>query len=111
MAEFNFDDFLKFIKDENNQLNTRLGHKVPYEENVFATLSKLMEESGELASEIFINLKRVRKEKIYENSKELAAELADTIIVLGLLADTLGVDIKQALSDKIEKIKKRNLSE
>jgi len=107
MKDFDFDEFLSFIKWENAQVDKQRGHPVSYEENVFATLTKLMEESGELASEIFIKLKRCRPDKVHENSDELAEELADNIIVLCMLADVLGVNVKKALTAKVEKIKNR----
>lgn len=106
MAEFNFDDFLKFIKTERARLDELRGH-VSYEESIFATISKMVEEHGELASEIFIKLKRARKEKLYENSEQLAEEWADNFIVLCSLADKLEIDTKQALVSKVEKIKNR----
>ena len=107
MTDFDFDEFLSFIKWENARVGKRRDKSASYEEKVFETFTKFTEENGELAKEIFVSLKRVRPDKFYENSDELAEELADNIIVLCMLADVLGDDVKKALSAKEEKVKNR----
>ena len=104
--DFNFDEFIDFIRWENKRLGEFFNFASPKEE-IYAIMTKLMEENGELANEIFVHFKHCRSAKIRENSRELAMEFADNIIVLFLLADKLGIDVTTALADKAEIIRNR----
>lgn len=69
---------------------------------------KLMEELGELCNEIMAYNTEQRKEKMHpKNSKNLANEFADVIIVTLLLAENVNIDVYRALKNKIKKIEKR----
>lgn len=100
------DEFLDFIKWENGRLDTLLDFKTNTD-SVFEHYVKFSEECGELANEILVKFNMVRPEKRKENSAELKKELADVIITACLLADTLKIDVKQALAEKVEIIKNR----
>jgi NTP pyrophosphatase (non-canonical NTP hydrolase) len=106
MNNFNFDEFLDFIKTEDSRLMDK--YKQSCTTAVLEGVAKLMEENGEFANEILIKLKMCRAEKHYENSAELAEEFADCMNVLLILANRLNIDIKTALKNKQTKINKRN---
>jgi NTP pyrophosphatase (non-canonical NTP hydrolase) len=111
--KFDFDEFLEFVDTELKKLAIRDG--IPEDgngralknERIFACMTKVTEELGEFASEIFISLGKTRKEKLRENSAELAKEFADVVITLVATAREIGIDIKSALQTKMEIIKNR----
>ena len=105
--KFNFDDLNEFVKFENARWQTR-DKLTNRKEAILAGVTKLSEETGELASEILINLGLVRKEKIHDNSEELAGEFADCALVLWMLADRIGVDMTDAIQKKIAVVRNRN---
>ena len=106
MNSFNFDEFNEFIKWENSRCMTR-DNFLNQKESILNGATKLMEENGELASEILIHLGQVRKEKIHDNSDELAKEFADVAIVLWMLAERCEVDMSKAIQGKMNIIKNR----
>ena len=75
-------------------------------ERVFARTIKLSEEVGELAEAVLASESLQRKSK---SSKEvsLEQELCDVIITALLLAKSLDIDMDQALSARVEKIRSR----
>lgn len=76
-------------------------HKV----EVLAQVAKTAEEFGELTNEVLHSLKIQRQSKLKsDNKEELAAELADVLICTLLLANTLGIDVRQGLEAKVTKI-------
>lgn len=101
-----FQEIFKFTKEQNEYL-VRSEETVTQREKVLAQTTKLLEECGEFASEVMINLKICRKEKLRENSTELANEWADVMIVMFLLGERLGIDMEKALKNKIEIVKSR----
>ena len=107
--QFNFDEFLDFVREENKLVCARCKDQGIVNETmqILAHTVKLAEELGEFSSEILINQKLVRKEKLYDNMAELRKEFADVVIVALELADLLNIDIKQALLEKSEIIKAR----
>ncbi len=104
-----FKELLEFIDLENKRLTERYSDKSLKErEVILARTVKLNEELGELCSEVLASYWWQRKEKLDKHSKEsLEHEFADVIITTLLLAKTMDVDIKKALTKKIEKINKR----
>ncbi len=52
-------------------------------------------------------MKICRKEKLRENNNELANEWADVMIVMFLLGERLGIDMENAIKNKIEIVKAR----
>lgn len=101
-----FEELIEFIKLQ-NEFFMKKDNFSSHRECVLAHTTKLMEESGEFANEILTSLGLVRKEKMRENSKELAKECADVLIVVFLLAEKLNIDIQDTLKEKIEIIKER----
>ena len=106
MNAFNFEEFDEFVKWENSRCVTR-DNPATKNEAILVGVTKFMEENGELASEILINLKLVRKEKFYDNFDKLAEEFADCMIVLCMLADRCGIDMSKAIQDKMNVVKNR----
>lgn len=107
MTEFNFDEFLEFIKTDVETIKN-LYNFGNFNEQVYNQLAKLTEEVGELSSEVAINIGHCRASKLHDNHKELSKEFADTAIVLFGLAKIMKVDMKQSITDKIKIIKDRN---
>lgn len=107
MKEFDLDKYLEFIKEENAHIAKRDNYTT-FQESVLYWVAKLSEESGELTNEVMIKLQFCRKEKIHDNSKELASEFADCVNVLFLLADKLGIDAATALTERMAAITERN---
>jgi NTP pyrophosphatase (non-canonical NTP hydrolase) len=72
---------------------------------------KLAEETGEVANEIQNYLGLQRKEKIDSKEiilKHLGEELADVILVSTILARRTGLDIEEAIRNKMDIVKGRN---
>lgn len=66
---------------------------------------KMAEELGELCAEVLATSKLQRAEKLDAHSHEsLDEEFADVIITTLLLADSLNVEVNQALEKKMQKI-------
>ena len=77
-------------------------------EEILIRLAKLTEEVGELADEVLSSLKHQRKEKLEQKTDDaLASEFADVFITTSLLAEAMGVDISQALHNRLPKINER----
>ncbi len=102
-----FHDALAYAKEQNRLLTKRYG----LEEDrmrILAQTVKLSEEVGELANEVLASQGLQRHEKLAATEKgNVAKEMADVVFVTMLLADTFGVDLEEALSEKIETIKIR----
>ena len=104
--DLTFDELLEFIKWENGRVIERDGF-VSKREDILSGVVKLSEELGELSNEILINLGLCRPDKFRENKKEMDKEVIDCLLVLLILAERMGVDVKQGLKDKMEIIKNR----
>jgi NTP pyrophosphatase (non-canonical NTP hydrolase) len=105
--KFDLEKYLDFIKAENAHIAKRDNYDT-FKESVLYWVAKLGEESGEFTNEILIKLQFCRKEKIRDNSKELASEFADCVNILFLLADKLGIDAGGALMERAAAIAERN---
>lgn len=105
-AKMTLDELIKFIDSEDRRLRSHYGNP-RREKRILSRAVKLMEENGELASEILASLSDQRKSKL-KKSSNFSEELADVIITTLLLAKSCDIDVKQAIIKKIEKIKKRN---
>ncbi len=102
-----FTQLLEFINLESGRLQERFPN-IHGRERVLARAVKLSEELGELCSEVLASGGDQRKEKLaHHNKLTLQNEFADVIITTLLLAQSLDVDIQQALEQKIEEINKR----
>lgn len=91
--------------------SARLNRLFPSEtkrEEILARMTKLTEESGELADEVLAHSGHQRKEKLEEKETDaLEKEFADVFITTLLLAEEMGIDVSAALRLKIEKINAR----
>lgn len=102
-------ELLDFIDLEDQRLIKRFGkNSSTQQERILARTVKLTEELGELCNEVLASNGDQRKEKLVDNDKDnLPDEFADVVITTLLLAKSMGVNIKEALIKKIEKINKR----
>ncbi len=98
-------EFLQFIKDQDEYISHVYGNS-DVEKRLLARTVKLAEETGEVSDAVLAYLNDQRKEKLEEQS-ELGDELADVVIVCALIAQTVGIDISEALTGKMAKITKR----
>ena len=100
-------ELLKFIETEDRRLREKYGH-LDNDKMTLARTVKLSEELGELCSEILASDSLQRKDKLDNYDEEnLNSEFADVIITTLLLAKAKGIDIENALKNKIDKINKR----
>lgn len=82
--------------------------KTPQEQEILSRTVKLNEEVGELCNDILAILKMQRKAKLENFDKHnMYEEFADVIITTIQLANSAGVDIERAISDKIKKVEDR----
>ena len=82
--------------------------KTPQEQEILSRTVKLNEEVGELCNDILAILKMQRKAKLENFDKHnMYEEFADVIITTIQLANSAGVDIERAISDKIKKVEER----
>jgi NTP pyrophosphatase (non-canonical NTP hydrolase) len=73
---------------------------------------KLGEEVGELHAEVLGALSYQRPDKTGEFSPDtLGGELADVLVCLAILAQTLNVDLAAAVTDKIEHLDRRRAAD
>jgi NTP pyrophosphatase (non-canonical NTP hydrolase) len=78
------------------------------EKDILTKTIKLNEEVGELCNDVLSVLKLQRKSKLERFEKRnFYEEFADVIITTMQLANSAGVDIERALSDKLKKIDAR----
>ncbi|OGG41699.1 hypothetical protein A3A21_03775 [Candidatus Jorgensenbacteria bacterium RIFCSPLOWO2_01_FULL_45_25b] len=102
-----FSELLSFIKIQSERLKRRYGYD-DEEKRVLARTVKLSEEVGELCDAVLSLQKLQRQEKLDEETSEhIAEEVADVLITTLLIAESLRVNIENALFKKIEKINKR----
>jgi NTP pyrophosphatase (non-canonical NTP hydrolase) len=104
-----FKDLLKFIKKEDKRIKKKFGKGVTQRERILFRMIKIGEEYGELCESILAFNKLQRQEKPDKANTDLAGELADVIITTLLLAESLGIDIQEALKRKMEAIDRRYL--
>src|SRR3989338_7102317 len=71
------------------------------DKETYARSVKLVEEVGELFSEILKHSSLQRKEKIVKGADDLSEEFADVIITTLLLAERMNINIGKALEKKI----------
>ena len=104
-------ELLDFIRDQDEKIkNKPVNASATRKERVLGRTVKVTEELGELCDAILAADGDQRKEKLEKSSKEnLEGEFADVIITTLLLAHSLGVDIEEALSKKVEMINKRHV--
>jgi len=103
------EELLKFIDLEDKRLIERFGKKSSTsQEKILARTVKLTEELGELCNEVLTFNGDQRQEKLDKyNKNNLPDEFADVIITTLLLAKSMDINIRRALTNKIKKINKR----
>lgn len=74
----------------------------------YTIFAKVIEEVGELSECILTSEQLQRKEKLDKIQDKLEHEFADVILSTMILAKEMNVDLKKALKEKINEIKKRN---
>ena len=78
------------------------------EKEILTKTIKLNEEVGELCNDVLSVLKLQRKAKLERFEKRnFYEEFADVIITTIQLANSAGVDIERAITDKLKKIEER----
>lgn len=77
-------------------------------EEILARGVKLSEETGEVCDAILGALDDQRKDKQGQKHSDIGQELADVIIVCGMIAKTANIDLDAKLSEKMKKIEERN---
>ena len=100
-----FEEMNGFLRQENERLLDSLPGLS--EDNIALAQSvKLSEEVGELGTAV-LDAHQLQRPREETTDKELAMEIADVLITAMLLGETLGVDIEQALEQKMERIDTR----
>ena len=78
------------------------------EKEILTRTIKLNEEVGELCNDILAVLKLQRRAKLEKfDKRNFYEEFADVILTTIQLANSAGVDIERAITDKLRKIQKR----
>jgi len=97
------DDIIKKLKVINNKLHKQypeLDHKT----SVLARSTKVSEEYGEFSDELLSSLGMQRADKLEKyNPDNLASEFADVFITLMLLGIESGIDVKEAITKRLNK--------
>lgn len=100
-------DFLEYIDTFDNEVMTMFTH-FSEKEMLLSRMTKLTEETGELANEVLASIGYQRSEKLKNHSKEtLEGEFSDVFVTALLLAKAANIDINKALENKIEKLNNR----
>jgi len=104
-----FKELIEFIDQEDKRLNKYYHDHTDKDKHILARTVKLNEEVGELCNEVLSHTHFQRKQKLDACNKEnLPDEFADVILTTLLLARSMDVDVEEALTEKIKKIKARN---
>ena len=101
---------IKEIENRVKKLKTKVDYTLstPREKEILTLTVKLNEEVGELCNDILSVLKLQRRSKLEKfDKRNFYEEFADVIITTVQLANSAGVDINRAISDKIKKIETR----
>ena len=97
---------LSFIRRQNDVLDKRYYEDYSNREKIMEKVLKINEELGELCDEIAKKFGNQRKEKM-EIENEISHEIADVLICVLLLTNSLNINVEKGLEEKILKIKKR----
>ncbi|HIQ56433.1 TPA: hypothetical protein EYG96_00120 [Candidatus Gracilibacteria bacterium] len=101
------EEFLQYIDKFDSEVMTAFTH-FSEREMLLSRMTKLTEETGELANEILASIEYQRPEKLKNHSKEtLEGEFSDVFVTALLLAKAANIDINKAIEDKIKKLNKR----
>ena len=99
---------LKELKKFSEENHEKIKSKLNLDEKgiILAHCVKLGEEVGELNEEILDKLNCQMREK-NKDKRDLEGEFGDVLMVLGVLAESLDIDLEQALKYKMEIVNKR----
>lgn len=86
------------------ELTEKIDAKSSGKHDVETTMIHLMEELGEVATQVF-NKKMGRKEP---NMELLAGELADCVILSTVLANNFGLDIQKEVENKLKTLDEKS---
>lgn len=104
---YTLEDFIHFIDFHNSNL-IKLREDQSEQLQAYARMTKLVEESGELANAIFHYYGRQRKTKNLDDPKlAIEGEIADVFIVLSVIARHFDLDIPSLLEKKAKAIERR----
>jgi len=92
-------EFQKKCADAVDKIDKRYG----IERDPQLAFTQLIEEIGELAKDV--NLKKLRKQE--PDKENLSGEFADVFLQLAMLAEMHGVDLEEAVENKVRKLKER----
>ena len=101
------DEFVSFIKQVSENLHNLKRHDC-HKAEILERVAKLTEELGEFASIILTCIGSASERKLAAFNKDnIAEEFGDVIITACLLAEELGLDIKEALTTRKNQIEDR----
>lgn len=101
-------EFESFAGEQSDKIAELYLHGFDLEKRILHANTKLAEEVGELSNEVLKKLKAQRAVKLNEfKSDDLADEVADVLIVTGIIAHLTGVSVEEALKKKIIKLEER----
>ena len=98
-------DIQEFIEQIQEKFQTE--YDIKEDVRVFATMTKVAEELGEVSNELLKKYQLQRKEKL-EADHELGKEIADLVITIGSLAHVTGINLDKELEKRIEQMKQRH---
>ncbi|MBW2990951.1 hypothetical protein KY348_04560 [Candidatus Woesearchaeota archaeon] len=99
-------ELFEFVEAEHKRLTKYYNSEEDLNKK-YRMFAKLIEETGELSEAILASDAFQRKEKLESFNEKLEHEFADVVICALILSKEMNVDMKKALKEKIEKIKKR----
>ena len=95
---------LEEFQKEAVQLVNNIDKKFKGVHDIDTTLAHLMEEFGEIASEIYNE--KIGRDKL--NKENLKEEFGDVLILLAKLADNFDISLKEAVEKKMKVLKNRH---
>jgi len=99
-------------KAEDERLREHYNYGTDERELALAYMTKITEETGELAEQVLIHLGLQRKAKLMTKKREdLEKEFADVVYATVIFADHLGIDVDKLMTERIAEIKQRNYKE
>lgn len=101
-------EFLDYVRKENNKLLTHYGFN-DKKEAVYPQMLKLMEEVGELSEAVLQNNRLQRSEKLNTKKTDIAKEIIDSMFVLFLIADSMDIDVVEEMKVKCKETEERKL--
>jgi len=96
------DEIIQKLQDISNKLHEQYP-QADQKTSVLAASAKVSEEYGEFMDELLSSLGLQRADKLVKyDPANLASEFADVYITLMLLGMAAGIDVKQAIADRLE---------